>query len=278
MSRANKSNAKPAGQPGARTPPESDKVTELRRERVPLDVTKPPRDWRTARRTSAPETTGSPVHGSRTPVTPGAAAPPHAAPPPDRAAWPAPASGADAASHGVPELPERYHEDRAVLLVRDPYWIHAWWEVTEARLHRTRAELGEPGTIVLRLYDVSWIDWNGSNHHDARDFAVERGLGSWYLDVGRPDGSFCAEIGLRAGDGRFIPMLRTNVVRMPRDSMSPQLDEEWLALDDEYARMFQLSGGGAAGRSSGELLERRIRRDLAAGGASSFGVHRKPRL
>jgi hypothetical protein len=65
---------------------------------------------------------------------------------------------------------------------------------------------------------------------------------------------------------------------MPRDSMSPHVDEEWMAVDDEYARMFQLSGGGAPGRSSGELLERRIRRDLWSGGVSSFGVQRKPKL
>ena len=39
------------------------------------------------------------------------------------------------------ELPSGYGKDRIVAMVRDPFWIHCYWELTQQAL--ARAALGE---------------------------------------------------------------------------------------------------------------------------------------
>lgn len=233
---------------------------------------KAPREWRS--RLQAPRQQQLPV--ARGHNMPASDVPIEAARPesPALAVSLAATTSTAAPAYAPPELPPHYGEDRAVLLVRDPYWVYAWWELTEALLVRTRTELGEPGCITLRFYDISLIEWNGNNHHHSFDIAVDTALGNWYVDLGRPAASFCAELGLLARDGRFVAMVRTNTVTLPRDSMSPLVDEEWMALDEEYARMFELSGSGHLGMGSHDLrraLEQRLRR-LLASGITSFGA------
>ncbi|MFQ5599904.1 MAG: DUF4912 domain-containing protein [Candidatus Krumholzibacteriia bacterium] len=259
-----------------------------------LDETKPPREWRSGRQERpgpgssthpgrtpqvarrVPSSTPDPPAGSSLADTPTSAgdlrhpAEHERLPSADR--LPAPSVEAPAAAPG---LPERYGEDRMVILVRDPYWAYVWWELTDARLDGARQELREPGQVVLRFYDVSLIDWDGSNHHETFDIDVTDTAGNWYVELAKPGASFCAELGLRATDGRFVPMVRSNTVTLPRDSLSPVVDEEWMVLDEEYRKLFDLSGGGSIGLGSGEILralEERLRHELASGGVSSFGV------
>ncbi len=174
-----------------------------------------------------------------------------------------------------PPLPQQYGADRLVLLVRDPHWSYAWWELTTPALARARHALQEQGQLVLRFYDVSAIDWNGNNHHSNFDIELQDLAGNWYVEIACPGAEFVAEIGLRGRDGRFVPLVRSNAVAMPRDSMSPIADESWMIVEEEYHRMFELSGGRSIGLGSGEILralEERQRRELSVGGVSGFGI------
>jgi hypothetical protein len=174
-----------------------------------------------------------------------------------------------------PDLPGRYGIDRFVILVRDPYWVYAWWELTEATLAAGRADAGGDALLVLRMYDVSAIDWDGTNHHAHFDIEISDLTGNWYIELGKPGASFVAEIGLRRPDGRFLALLRSNFVTLPRDSVSPVLDEEWMVVEEDFRRLFELAGGGSIGLGSGEIqrmLEQRLRAELASGGVGSFGV------
>jgi hypothetical protein len=172
-------------------------------------------------------------------------------------------------------LPGRYGVDRLVFLVRDPYWVYAWWELTDASLAAGRRELAADADLVLRVYDVSNIDWNGLNHHTHFDIEIADMTGNWYIELGKPGASFVGEIGLRAHDGRFLALLRSNFVTLPRDSMSLVVDEEWMVVEADYRLLFGLAGGDSIGLGSGEIqrmLEQRLRAELASGGVSSFGL------
>ena len=174
-----------------------------------------------------------------------------------------------------PDWRPRYGVDRLVLLVRDPYWTYAWWEVTAGNVERVQREVGTAATMVLRFYDVSAIDWDGRNHHDTFDLEVQDSAGNWYVELGRPGASWVAELGMRAPDGRFVPLVRSNFVTLPRDGMSAVVDEEWMVLEEEYRKLFELAGGEAIGLGSAEILrwlEERLRRELLGAGISSFGV------
>jgi hypothetical protein len=240
----------------------------------PLEQIKPPREWRSPRRDApASGPTAAPRVVRHVPAEmPAAPAGSHA-----------PDFGAPAGSHTAvaepqfveapPDLPVRYGIDRLVILVRDPHWVYAWWELTESRLQQGQSDIGTESDVVLRIYDISCIDWNGSNHHSFFDIEVEDLAGNWYIELGRPGASFCAELGLRAPDGRFLALVRSNIVTLPRDSMSHIVDEEWMIVEEDYRLLFDQSGGSSIGLGSGEILrmlEQRLKSELASGGVSSF--------
>jgi hypothetical protein len=134
-------------------------------------------------------------------------------------------------------------------------------------------------TLVLRVYDVSAILWDGTNHHTYFDVEIHDLASGWYLELGKPGASFVAEVGLRTQDGRFLAILRSNLVTMPRDGMSDVVDEEWMVVEEDYRVLFDLAGGtGAAGDSADvqRRLEQRLRADLEAAfasrGPTSFGL------
>ena len=254
--------------------------------RRPLEETKPPREWQSAPPSwnsprMAPLPQGRPSPGLATPE-----------PPPDKPApqtlagreMAAMSAGRETPDRSVataagPEtsagLPSCYGIDQLVLLVRDPHWTYAWWELTEGNLAAGRREVGTACRLVLRFYDVSWIEWDGANHHTSFDIEIRDPAGNWYVELGKPGATFVAEIGWCDDSGRFRPLVRSNFAALPRDAMSPIVDERWRIREEEYRRMFELSGGDAIGLGSGEIvraLEERLHRELLEGGVSSFGV------
>ena len=279
----------------------SDAVERTPPARLPLDRTKPPRHWRSRAESAEPVQEPKP-RKARSPKaakvakglepSPPPTPEPRQTPEPMQAREPMPAS--DVRAHAAPErsveftppaaapatTPEpewraRYGVDRLVLLVRDPYWTYAWWEVTAGNVERVQREVGTAAALVLRFYDVSAIDWDGRNHHDTFDIEVQDSAGNWYVELGRPGASWVAELGMRAADGRFVALVRSNFVTLPRDGMSSVVDEEWMVLEEDYRKLFELAGGEAIGLGSAEILrwlEERLRRELLGAGISSFGV------
>lgn len=242
--------------------------------RPPLAETKPPRAWRTTR-TDAGRQVSTPRIAKR--VTAEESSPPAGSDAPHVEATAASMQPApSAAPVEVPgDLPVQYGIDRLVVLVRDPYWVYAWWELTDGTLDAGRREIGVAGELVLRMYDISDLEWDGANHHAHFDIEIGDLAGNWYIELGKPGASFVGEIGLRGPDGRFLALLRSNYVTLPRDSMSPVLDEEWMVVEEDYRRLFELAGGGSIGLGSGEfqrLLEQRLRSELSSGGVGSFGI------
>src|SRR5262245_25479689 len=56
------------------------------------------------------------------------------------------------------DLPAGYGKDRIVTMVRDPYWLHCYWELTRHAIQRAEAALGQEwhaSKPILRLLDVT---------------------------------------------------------------------------------------------------------------------------
>lgn len=179
-------------------------------------------------------------------------------------------------------LPDHYGVDRLTLLVRDPWWVFAYWEVTPGRsehvLSQMPSDARDARATVLRMYDLT----GGSFEKPAAFFDIElRVMASqWYVDTGRPDREWGAEIGFRLPDGRFWPLVRSNRVHTPRFGFSDVLDEEWMIPDEDF---WKLVGGGfnlesfgvdSAGfqRRAGEYFLRTVSSD----GSSQFSLKAAP--
>jgi uncharacterized protein len=173
------------------------------------------------------------------------------------------------------ELPVAYHENTLVLLVRDPWWLYAYWEVTADRENEIKAEIQRrrltPDRTVLRVYDIT----EAAEGKESSFFDIELNFFAmnWYIDVGVPHRDWYAEIGIRTADGSFFAFIKSNAVRTPRFGVSDILDEEWMMPEELYWKIYG-SGVNALGQSKSSLDARMIvekyLKDRVQGGESSF--------
>jgi len=173
------------------------------------------------------------------------------------------------------EFPLKYGDNRITLLVRDPFWIYSYWEISDSRLNEiiniiTTSEFNRSKKI-LRVYDVSDINFDGTNAWSYFDLGVNYESQNWYVNVPACARSYCVEIGFLTPSGRFIAAARSNIVTTPSDRMSDVIDEQWMSID--YDRIYALSGGFSIGKSSGEIREliyKRLNEELSSGWGSSY--------
>jgi len=123
---------------------------------------------------------------------------------------------------GLP-LPEEYEVDIIRAMIQDPFRIFIYWEVREESLKAlTRyftPEDIETFEVVLKLFEVE-----GRNE---AFFNVSHTGRYWMMVF--PDREYEFEIGVRSPIHGYIPLVRSNRVRTPRGTVSPEQDE-----DDEY--------------------------------------------
>ena len=132
------------------------------------------------------------------------------------------------------ELPDSYGHSRVVLLAVDPFHVHAYWEMTLPDRIRARELLSplwenEAPTWVLRFYDVTSVDAECGNAGSTFDIAVSPSARNWYVELWASDKSYFAELGPRFGQ-QFVPVCRSNVVRIPRSEPPPPREPEWQAM------------------------------------------------
>ncbi len=176
------------------------------------------------------------------------------------------------------DIPHSYDQDKIVLQVRDPHWLHTYWELRNQTLGGLRIRLGNEfarSRRVLRVYDVTNIVFDGSNANSFFDIQVNDFTNSWYIDTNGPGRSWCVDLGLMLPDGRFIMIVRSNVVQTPSDSPSWITDEEWMIPDEMFARLYGMGFG--LGRSSpvGRAWQERIKQGIFSSGLSSSPVRKE---
>jgi hypothetical protein len=176
------------------------------------------------------------------------------------------------------ELPRGYVKDRIVCMVRDPFWLHTYWELTRQSVLRAEAALGQDwhgARPILRVIDVTSNGNKGNSESILRDIEIHGGCNNWYIDVGNPPRSYRIDIGYLAKSGQFYVLARSNVVTTPRAGISDIIDENWADFDFEKAdKIFAMSGGFDPGASSLELkqlFEERLRRPMGSPAVTSFG-------
>ena len=120
---------------------------------------------------------------------------------------------------GLP-IPETYKIDIIRALIQDPFRIFIYWEVREESLEAlTQYFLPEDVAkfeVVLRLFEIE-----GRNE---AFFNVSHTGRYWMMVF--PDRHYEFEIGVRSPIHGYIPLVRSNRVRTPRGTVSPERAEE----------------------------------------------------
>ena len=164
-------------------------------------------------------------------------------------------------------------EDRLVVMVRDPYWLHAVWDLSQRSVDRAQAAMGQSWHTSQPTLRVFRIMEAGTSKLE-RDIAIHGGVSNWYVDVIEPPSSFRMAIGYLAPDGTFYSLARSNSVQTPPAGSSSAVDENWADVVQNADMIYAMSGGYSpqgTSRELQELLEERLRRPLGSPMNTRFG-------
>ncbi|MGC9139812.1 DUF4912 domain-containing protein [Athalassotoga sp.] len=122
-------------------------------------------------------------------------------------------------------LPSTYYKDKLVGLEINQNWIYLYWDFSP----QTYEIIKNHPRVVLRVYDVTYIEFNGTNAHRTFEMEIDEKMRKYYVYVPQPGADYLAEIGYKENE-RFIPILRSNLVSTPPSMPRMAQMELWMDL------------------------------------------------
>jgi hypothetical protein len=190
-------------------------------------------------------------------------------------------------STSIQTLDHACQKDRIIVLTRDSYWLHAYWELSRTTLSRARAALGQDwheARPILRVMDVSSEDTTSAAERQVRDIAIHGGVNNWYIDVLEPPRSYRIDIGYISRRGKFYVLARSNVVTTPRAGVTDTLDENWANVQKQFDRLQNAptNGNGASHHAAPidlrDLFEERLRHPMSSASLQNIAAAALPPL
>ncbi|GAB4310030.1 MULTISPECIES: DUF4912 domain-containing protein [Pseudothermotoga] len=130
----------------------------------------------------------------------------------------------------INEIPFSYGSDKIVLLPVNPHLVYLYWDLSA----ETFEKLSKAKNVAVRLYDVTFIIFDGKNAHRIFEAGIDLGVcRNYYFHVPMSNADYIAEIGYKNGYD-FIPLLRSNLCKTPSDSPSPSNRQRWYIRGKKY--------------------------------------------
>ncbi|MDM8532259.1 DUF4912 domain-containing protein [Anaerolineales bacterium HSG25] len=138
--------------------------------------------------------------------------------------------------------PINYTADYIALSMINPQQGHVHWNLRQDSLTALKAENDQLAfaPLVVRIYDVSDVIFDGFNAHSFFDAEVHNLSGNYYFQVPQLGRSYHAEIGLRADDGIYAYLARSNTMFFERDRPSGDYDTSALFVEGTLGQSFQV--------------------------------------
>ena len=175
------------------------------------------------------------------------------------------------------DIPDVYNDTYMRALPRDPEWVFVYWEISESSRNALKAKMGgaayNSSKKLLRLYDVTGRNYDGSNAQGYTDIEINEYANNWYVRVPAPGRTYLVECGFLTSEGRFFLAVRSNAVNVPNFGLSAVREGE-LAGTDELLRMSSAGlkrGLGASEKRFSALAEREGSGFGLASGSGSGG-------
>ncbi len=152
----------------------------------------------------------------------------------------------------LPSISKTYNQTKIVLMIRDPNWAFAYWDMDRPLRERLRLST-DVHPLVLRVHDVELVKFNGENSNSFFDIPIQLSDRRWYIYLPNTNCSYVIELGLVA-TVKYECLARSNTVRTPRDSLSEKPPDESMAEESGSS----LLGGFYSYRASSEGIPQRI--------------------
>jgi hypothetical protein len=137
-------------------------------------------------------------------------------------------------------FPETYGINRIRLLVRDPEWIFAYWDVSPAAMKDFAKQIGERALALSRL-TLRVVDPVSGG---STDILLPPGARWWYVRTDASRRTYRAELGVTLPSGEFRRLAESNTVVTPRVGPSPERARRRMSYPD--ARELPLADAMAA--------------------------------
>ncbi|MCK4542285.1 MAG: DUF4912 domain-containing protein [Spirochaetales bacterium] len=148
-------------------------------------------------------------------------------------------------------LPELYNETRVVLLLRDPEWAYAYWDLKEADIAIIQDEFS-PHQLYLRVYELDEPAFRPDA--DYFDIPIKNNDSNWYINLPRQGMSYSLELIFQTETKEKI-LCRSNIITSPKEIFCSE-DEATMNCGSEF---FLLNGiPGSGGGSFRDTIPQRI--------------------
>ena len=124
-------------------------------------------------------------------------------------------------------FPQTYGVNRLRLLVKDPEWLFAYWDVDPRSLESLRADLGARASALSQLTLRVFEDRDGG----ASTFLLPQDARTWYVPARVPGRAYRAEVGVMLPSGEFRSLARSNSVATPRGARAAQKAKKSVRYD-----------------------------------------------
>jgi len=154
------------------------------------------------------------------------------------------------------DIPERYYENRLVILPVNVRTEFIYWELNEDYVKSMYDG-------VISNYTIRLFEYQEGGERELTRFSVSGNIGRYYLNYYAPNRNIYVSMGIVGKDGKFIELLRSNRVTTPADTISSEQDEVWLSKVSDWMEVIHASlerisdkSGSAALLKEMELLRR----------------------
>jgi hypothetical protein len=137
-------------------------------------------------------------------------------------------------------FPETYGVNRIRLLVRDPEWIFAYWDVNAEAMKELGRSLGERALALSRL-TLRVVD---PVSNSSTDILLPPGARWWYVRTDSARRTYRAELGVTLPSGEFRRIAESNTVVTPR--VGPSAERARRRMSYPESREIPLSAADAA--------------------------------
>ncbi len=107
------------------------------------------------------------------------------------------------------ELPEEYGENELILIAVDPNMIFVDWEIRKEEARRAR------DGFVMRVFNVPDGEQPRSAQEGLLEIKIKDRVGRAFFELGMPGRKVALEVGYYE-NGKFLPVLRSSAVSLPR--------------------------------------------------------------
>ncbi len=139
------------------------------------------------------------------------------------------------------KFPLPFIGDQITFAVVHPRLGYLQWHTQETSVERLKAMQGDAfhgAALVVRVYDVTAIEFDGFNAHSFFDLDIGGLSGNYYLPIHELERNLMAEVGFRLPNHSFHALARSNTVYFDRDRPSVRFHLGGLYVGRDFQRVF----------------------------------------